>query len=80
MSTKEALIELIRDLPDDMPAADMAYELYVRTKIDAGLRQAEAGEGISNEEFKKRMARWLVPCDDDVSPDAIAGQRGHDVA
>ncbi|MGL6095812.1 MAG: hypothetical protein ACRC7O_08470 [Fimbriiglobus sp.] len=60
MSTKDAALEVIRNMPDDATAEDMAYELYVRAKIDEALRQSEAGEGISHDEFKKRNTKWLA--------------------
>ena len=61
MSTKEALLEMVRKMPDDAASVeDMAYELYVRAKIEEGIRQADAGEVIDHEEFKRRMARWLA--------------------
>ena len=59
MSTKEAVIEWIRRMPDDVTLADLLDELAVRAKIEERIRQADAGEVIDNEEFKKRMARWL---------------------
>lgn len=59
MSTKEAVIEMIRRLPDDATVPDIMAELYVRQKVDEGLRQLDAGQGIPHEEVKKRLARWL---------------------
>ena len=59
MSTKEAVLELIRRMPDDVTVPDIMAELYVRQKIDAGLRQLDAGEGIEHEEVKRRLSRWL---------------------
>jgi len=59
MSTKEAVIEMIRQMPDDVTVPDIMAELYVRQKIDTGLRQLDAGEGIDHEEVKRRLSRWL---------------------
>jgi predicted transcriptional regulator len=59
MSTKDAVIEMIRQMPDDVTVPDIMAELYVRQKIDAGLRQLDAGEGIDHEEVKRRLSRWL---------------------
>ncbi len=60
MSTKEAVIELIRRLPDDVSVVDIMAELHVRQKVDEGLRQLDAGQGIDHEQVKERMARWLA--------------------
>jgi predicted transcriptional regulator len=59
MSTKEAVIEMIRRMPDDATLPDIMEELYVRQKIDEGLRQLDAGEGIPHEEVERRLAKWL---------------------
>ena len=59
MSTKEAVIEMIRRMPEDVTVPDIIAELYVRQKIDEGLRQLDAGQGIDHEAVKKRLARWL---------------------
>ena len=52
MSTKEAVIEMIRRMPEDVTVPDIIAELYVRQKIDEGLRQLDACQGIDHEEVK----------------------------
>jgi predicted transcriptional regulator len=59
MSTKEAVIEMIRRMPDDATVPDIMNELYVRQKVEAGIQQLDAGEGVEHEEAKKRLSRWL---------------------
>ena len=59
MTTKEAVIEIIRKLPDDATIDDIMAEFYARSKIEEGLRQLDAGEGISHEEAKERVGKWL---------------------
>jgi hypothetical protein len=59
MSLKEAVIEMIRRMPEDATVPDIIAELYVRQKIDQGERQLDAGQGIDHDEVKKRLARWL---------------------
>jgi predicted transcriptional regulator len=59
MSTKEAVLEMIRRMPDEITLPDIMAELYVRQKIDEGLRQLYAGEGIDHERVKARLSRWL---------------------
>jgi hypothetical protein len=58
-STKESVIEMIRRLPEDASVTDIMAELYFRQKVDEGLRQLDAGEGISHEDAKQRLSRWL---------------------
>ena len=58
-TTKEAVIEIIRRLPDDATVDDIMAELYARRKIEEGLRELDEGKGISHEEVKQKVARWL---------------------
>ncbi len=59
MSAKEDVIRMIRQLPDDVTLADIIYALEVREEIEEGLRQLDAGEGITHDEAMQRLARWL---------------------
>ncbi len=59
MSTKEAVIEMIRRMPEDVTVPDIMEELYFRQKVDEGLRQLDRGQGVPHEEVKKRLSRWL---------------------
>lgn len=59
MTTKEAVIEMIRQLPDDVSTEDIMEELYVRLQIEEGIRELDEGKGIPHEEVKRRMAKWL---------------------
>jgi predicted transcriptional regulator len=58
-SAKDAILEMIRRLPDDVTVADVMAELYFRQKVDEGLRQLDAGQGIDHDEAKKRLGPWL---------------------
>jgi len=58
-SVKEAVIDMIRRLPDDATVADIMGELYFRQKVDDGLRQLDAGQGIEHEDAKRQLGRWL---------------------
>jgi hypothetical protein len=59
MSTRDAVIEMIKRLPEDVSVSDIMEELYFRMKVDEGLRQLDAGQGMSHEEAKRRLAPWL---------------------
>jgi hypothetical protein len=56
---KQSVIEMIERLPDDISVEDIMAELYFRQKVDEGIRQLDAGEGIEHEEAKKRLGKWL---------------------
>ena len=59
MTAKDRIVEIMRDLPDDVTFEDAIYELYVAFKIEKGLEQADRGEGIPHEDAKQRFAEWL---------------------
>ena len=59
MSTKQAVIDMIERLPEDASVEDIMAELYFRRKVDEGLRQLDAGEGVDHEEAKQRLGKWL---------------------
>jgi predicted transcriptional regulator len=60
MLTKQAVLELIRKLLDDDTLSEIIDTLSVREKIEEGVRQLDAGQGIPHDEVMKRMAKWLV--------------------
>ena len=59
-SAKDAVIEMIRQMPDGVTVADILDALEVRTRIEEGLRELDAGQGVPHEEAKARLARWLA--------------------
>ncbi|GMV94112.1 MAG: hypothetical protein AMXMBFR82_38900 [Candidatus Hydrogenedentota bacterium] len=54
-SAKQSARELIEQLPDSVTWEDLMYELYVKQKIEDGLRELDEGRGIPHEEVKKRL-------------------------
>ncbi|MGH9366990.1 MAG: hypothetical protein ACRD3M_04870 [Thermoanaerobaculia bacterium] len=60
MSAKEEVLELVKKLPDNASLEDIQYHLYIRQKVEKGLREAEAGKTLSQEEIERRLEKWLV--------------------
>jgi hypothetical protein len=58
-SAKATVRKLLDELPDDASLEDIQYHIYVREKIEHGIRDAEAGRVISQEDAKRRLAKWL---------------------
>jgi hypothetical protein len=46
-TTKEAILEMIRKLPDNVTLADVMAELYFRQKVDQGLSPQAGREEVS---------------------------------
>jgi len=59
MTVKEEVLELMDQLPDDATIEDAIERLIVLYRIQQGLEQLDKGEGIPQEEAKKRIRQWL---------------------
>ena len=58
-TAKEAVRRILDELPDNASLEDIQYHIYVREKIERGLRDVEAGRVVDQAEAKRRMAKWL---------------------
>ncbi len=60
MSTKEAVLDLVRKLPDDCSLDDIQYHLYVLQTIERGRAEVAQGKTVSHEQVKQELrAKWL---------------------
>ncbi len=55
VSTKERILEAVRSLPADATADDAIERIVFIAKVEEGLAQLDAGEGIQHEEVKRRF-------------------------
>jgi hypothetical protein len=58
-TAKKQALELIQQLPEESSLEDIQYHLYVREKVERGLRDLKAKKVLSQKEVERRMARWL---------------------
>lgn len=58
-TAKETVRRILDELPDNASLQDIQYHIYVREKVERGLRDVEAGRVVDQEEAKQRMAKWL---------------------
>jgi len=56
---KENIIEMIKNLPDDISMEDIIEAIYVRKKIEKGLKDSEEGNLYTHEEAKELLKKWL---------------------
>jgi predicted transcriptional regulator len=54
-SPKQATLQLVERLEDDVTFEDIIYELYVLEKIQRGMKDAEEGRVVSHTEAKERL-------------------------
>ncbi len=59
MPTKEQMLKAIQNFPADATVEDAMERLYLLDKIERGIAQADAGQKVSQEEARRRMAQWL---------------------
>ena len=52
---REEAKKLLDTLPDQASWDDIMYEMYVKKKIDEGLKAADEGKLISHEDVRKRF-------------------------
>ena len=52
---KQAAQQLIEHLSEQASWNDIMYELYVKQKIEAGLKDVANGRIVSHEEIKRRL-------------------------
>jgi predicted transcriptional regulator len=56
--TKEALIKVVNDLPNDFDMEEFLDKLIFMAKIEKGLQQANEGKTTSHEEVMKEARSW----------------------
>jgi hypothetical protein len=54
-TAKEEMRRMLDTLPDDTSWEDIQYSIYVRERIERGLREAGEGKLIGPEEIERRM-------------------------
>ena len=56
---KEKIIEMIKTLPNNAGMEDIIEAIYVRQKIQKGLKDSDEARLFTLEEAKERLAKWL---------------------
>jgi predicted transcriptional regulator len=55
-TTKEEAMRLISRLPEEVTWEDIIYRLYVKRKIEEGIKAADEGRTVPHDEVKKLFA------------------------
>jgi predicted transcriptional regulator len=58
-TAKQAVLKLLATLPDDASLEDIQYHIYVLQRIERGRQDVAAGRVVPQDEFERRMDRWL---------------------
>ncbi len=54
-TTRDQIIEALKDLPADATVDDAIEKLVFLAKIEAGLAELDAGKGIPHDEVSRRL-------------------------
>ncbi len=60
MSEKSAVLEVVRELPEEVTIDEIIEALSILAAIRRGEADADAGRLVSHEEAKKRVASWFT--------------------
>lgn len=58
-TVKEQVHKVVDTLPEGATWDDVMYAIYVRQKIEAGIRDGEQGNVVSQDEVEKRFSAKL---------------------
>ncbi len=56
-TTRDRIIEALQDLPPDATFDDAIERLVFLAKIEAGLAELDAGQGVPHDEVKRRLGQ-----------------------
>lgn len=59
MRTKETAKRMIDSLPNDPTMDDIIHALYVTLKFSHGEDEIREGKGVTQEEAKRKLEKWL---------------------
>jgi len=57
---KDDVAEMIRGLPAEASLDDIQYHLYVLEKLQRGQKAIRDGHGVTHNQAKARLAKWLA--------------------
>jgi predicted transcriptional regulator len=57
-SPKNRLLAVLHDQPDDSSYEELLREMAFASMVDRGLKDADAGNVVSNEEALQRIRSW----------------------
>ncbi|MDI6744603.1 MAG: hypothetical protein QMD07_04405 [Thermodesulfovibrionales bacterium] len=57
---KQQVLDLIKDLPEEVDIDEVMYRLYLRQKLEAAEKDVREGRLISQEEVIKETSKWFT--------------------
>lgn len=59
MTVKDIAKDVIDKLPNETSMDSIIHALYVRSKFTHGENEIRDGKGVSHEDAKKRLQKWM---------------------
>ena len=59
MLTKKQVISAIKNMPDTFNTTELFDRVLLINKVEEGRQQISSGKGLSTEEAKKKLKKWL---------------------
>lgn len=56
---KQQILELIKDLPEEVDIDEIMYRLYLRQKLESAEKDVREGQLVSHEEVVKETSKWF---------------------
>lgn len=57
--TKQQVLEIIKDLPEEVDIDEIMYRLYLRQKLEAAEEDVREGRVVLHEEVVKETSKWF---------------------
>lgn len=59
-TAKQEIQKILDQLPEDATLEEVQYHIYVRQKIEQGLKDVEAGRVLTQAQVEQRLSRWIA--------------------
>ena len=58
-TAKKEVQKILEKIPNNSTFEDIQYHIYVREKIERGLKDIREGRVLTQKEVEKRLSKWL---------------------
>ncbi len=58
--TKKQVLEILKDLPDEVDIDDIIYRLYLSQKLGAAEKDVREGRVMSHEDVFRETSKWFT--------------------
>ena len=56
---KAVILDLIKDMPDELDPEEVMYRIFLREKLEAAERAVAAGDVLTQDEVEAQSDEWL---------------------